>query len=203
VHTLPRAHILPHFTVSNNNPDACLPACLQDPLFAPNYHLPMPAFRELTSRRVQAFVDQRLFSVFDYVRDPLKFQVGAVPVCAALRCTVPVCAVLRRGGLCCAWCAGHTAASRQGAWQPCPALAAVFRLAEFGAQGPTSRQPCPSPSTSTHCSSVMSHTRPPCLLQAALECLSFCDYSLAIKSGVHFTLCGGTIAKLGTEKHHG
>ncbi|KAI7838260.1 hypothetical protein COHA_007949 [Chlorella ohadii] len=38
--------------------------------------------------------------------------------------------------------------------------------------------------------------------QAALECLSFCDYSLAIKSGVHFTLCGGTIAKLGTEKHH-
>ena len=46
----------------------------------------MPAFRELTSRRVQAFVDQRLFSVFDYVRDPLKFQVGAVPVCAALHC---------------------------------------------------------------------------------------------------------------------
>lgn len=37
---------------------------------------------------------------------------------------------------------------------------------------------------------------------AALECLSFCDYSLAIKAGVHFTLCGGTLMKLGTKKHH-
>ncbi|KAL4448859.1 hypothetical protein ABPG77_007576 [Micractinium sp. CCAP 211/92] len=84
---------------------------LKDPLYAPNYYLSMEGFRELTSRRVSKFVGQRFFSVFDYVRDPLKFQ-------------------------------------------------------------------------------------------AALECLSFADYSLAIKSGVHFTLCGGTIAKLGTEKHH-
>eukprot|EP00882_Tetradesmus_deserticola_P012097 GHRQ01012816.1.p1 GENE.GHRQ01012816.1~~GHRQ01012816.1.p1 ORF type:complete len:645 (+),score=319.12 GHRQ01012816.1:546-2480(+) len=37
---------------------------------------------------------------------------------------------------------------------------------------------------------------------AQLESLSFCDYSLAIKAGVHFTLCGGTICKLGTAKHH-
>lgn len=37
---------------------------------------------------------------------------------------------------------------------------------------------------------------------AALEVLSFSDYSLAIKAGVHFTLCGGTICKLGTKKHH-
>jgi hypothetical protein len=37
---------------------------------------------------------------------------------------------------------------------------------------------------------------------ASLECLSYCDYSLAIKAGVHFTLCGGTICKLGTAKHH-
>ena len=28
------------------------------------------------------------------------------------------------------------------------------------------------------------------------------DYSLAIKAGVHFTLCGGTIAKLGTKTQH-
>lgn len=42
----------------------------------------------------------------------------------------------------------------------------------------------------------------PLKFQAALESLSFCDYSLAIKSGVHFTLCGGTVAKLGTERHH-
>lgn len=34
---------------------------------------------------------------------------------------------------------------------------------------------------------------------AALECLSWCDYSLGIKAGVHFTLCGGTICKLGTQ----
>lgn len=37
---------------------------------------------------------------------------------------------------------------------------------------------------------------------AALECLSWCDYSLGIKAGVHFTLCGGTVSKLGTKKHH-
>jgi alkylation response protein AidB-like acyl-CoA dehydrogenase len=37
---------------------------------------------------------------------------------------------------------------------------------------------------------------------AQLESLSFCDYSMAIKAGVHFTLCGGTICKLGTAKHH-
>ncbi len=37
---------------------------------------------------------------------------------------------------------------------------------------------------------------------AALECLMYADYSLAIKAGVHFTLCGGTIAKLGTAYHH-
>lgn len=33
----------------------------------------------------------------------------------------------------------------------------------------------------------------------ALETLAFCDYSLSIKAGVHYTLCGGTICKLGTE----
>ena len=38
--------------------------------------------------------------------------------------------------------------------------------------------------------------------QACLATLGFADYSLCIKAGVHFTLCGGTIAKLGTEKHH-
>ncbi|KAL3161189.1 hypothetical protein ABBQ38_009556 [Trebouxia sp. C0009 RCD-2024] len=38
--------------------------------------------------------------------------------------------------------------------------------------------------------------------QAGLAALAFADYSLCIKAGVHFTLCGGTIAKLGTEKHH-
>jgi acyl-CoA oxidase len=50
--------------------------------------------------------------------------------------------------------------------------------------------------------SVSDYLNDPLKFQAGLECLSFCDYSLAIKSGVHFTLCGGTIAKLGTAKHH-
>lgn len=84
---------------------------MQDPLYRPNYYLSLAGFRELTSQRVQKFVNQRFFSVSDYTANPLKFQ-------------------------------------------------------------------------------------------AALESLSFCDYSLAIKSGVHFTLCGGTVAKLGTERHH-
>ena len=52
---------------------------LRDPLYAPNYHLSMAGFRELTSQRMAKFVGQRFFSVFDYTRDPLKFQ-------AALEC---------------------------------------------------------------------------------------------------------------------
>lgn len=51
-----------------------LPSPLQGPLFAPNYYLSMDGFRALTSQRVAAFVGQRFFSTFDYVRDPLKFQ---------------------------------------------------------------------------------------------------------------------------------
>jgi acyl-CoA oxidase len=46
------------------------------------------------------------------------------------------------------------------------------------------------------------YTDDPRRFMAGLECLSFADYSLAIKAGVHFTLCGGTICKLGTAKHH-
>ena len=56
--------------------------------------------------------------------------------------------------------------------------------------------PCPPPPHPTH------PRADPLRFQAALECLSFADYSLAIKTGVHCTLCGGTIAKLGTERHH-
>ena len=41
----------------------------------------------------------------------------------------------------------------------------------------------------------------PLKFQAGLEVLALCDYSLSIKAGVHFTLCGGAIAKLGTQKH--
>ncbi len=42
----------------------------------------------------------------------------------------------------------------------------------------------------------------PLRFMAGLETLASVDYSLCIKAGVHFTLCGGTIAKLGTAKHH-
>jgi len=50
--------------------------------------------------------------------------------------------------------------------------------------------------------SVADYVSNPLKFQAGLETLSFCDYSLAIKAGVHFTLCGGTIAKLGTRTQH-
>lgn len=35
---------------------------------------------------------------------------------------------------------------------------------------------------------------------AALEALAYLDYSLCIKMGVHATLCGGTICKLGMRE---
>ncbi|KXZ54879.1 hypothetical protein GPECTOR_4g951 [Gonium pectorale] len=50
--------------------------------------------------------------------------------------------------------------------------------------------------------SVRDYINDPRRFIAALECLMYADYSLAIKAGVHFTLCGGTIAKLGTAYHH-
>jgi hypothetical protein len=105
----------------------------------------MAGCRELTSQRMAKFVAAKFFSTFDYLRDPLKFQVGFLSFF-----------LLTRGDV-----------------LACPACVQL-------AQKP------------------LQHWH----LQAALETLNYCDYSLAIKSGVHFTLCGGTVAKLGTEKHH-
>eukprot|EP00798_Chlamydomonas_sp_ICE-L_P021823 gene21823-28849_t len=45
--------------------------------------------------------------------------------------------------------------------------------------------------------SVTDYMKNPRKFMAGLETLFFCDYSLAIKAGVHFTLCGGTICNLG------
>ena len=50
--------------------------------------------------------------------------------------------------------------------------------------------------------STMDYVKDPLKFSAAVECLAYVDYNLAIKAGVHYTLCGGTIAKLGTTKHH-
>lgn len=108
----------------------------------------MDGFRELTSRRVAKFVGARFFSVFDYVRDPLKFQVGRQ------RCEGRPPAQQRLPG----------AAGWQG-WR-----------AMFGRAAGKERRhaACPRPAHAP--------CRPsPASLQAALECLSFADYSLAIK----------------------
>ena len=43
-------------------------ACAQDELYKPDYHLSMYEFRDLTLRRLQLFVAQRFFSVFDYLK---------------------------------------------------------------------------------------------------------------------------------------
>ncbi|GAX74251.1 hypothetical protein CEUSTIGMA_g1700.t1 [Chlamydomonas eustigma] len=56
--------------------------------------------------------------------------------------------------------------------------------------------------TQQHFFSVRDYSRDPRKFMAAIESLMYCDYSLSIKAGVHFTLCGGTICKLGTKKHH-
>lgn len=50
--------------------------------------------------------------------------------------------------------------------------------------------------------SVRDYMQDPRRFMASLETLCLSDYSLGIKAGVHFTLCGGTICKLGTKKHH-
>jgi acyl-CoA oxidase len=50
--------------------------------------------------------------------------------------------------------------------------------------------------------SVRDYMNDPRKFMAALECLSYVDFSMGIKSGVHFTLCGGSICRLGTQKHH-
>lgn len=122
-------------------------ASVQDPLYAPNYYLSMDGFRELTSRRVAKFVGARFFSVFDYVRDPLKFQVGSRPPAAgaatAAGCRQPE-----------GWHGEQDAAART-------AANLMSRAAPLY---------------------IGSRIRPPRFPQAALECLSFADYSLAIKA---------------------
>ncbi|KAA8493504.1 Acyl-coenzyme A oxidase 3, peroxisomal [Porphyridium purpureum] len=50
-----------------------------------------------------------------------------------------------------------------------------------------------------HAADVTAH---PKRFMAGMQCLHFADYTLSIKAGVHFTLAGGTIAKLGTKYHH-
>lgn len=114
----------------------------------------MEGFRQLTSKRVAAFVGRRFFSTFDYVRDPLKFQASRVSGCLC------VCGVqgrergVARGCLEREHCSGYARGRA-------PARTRLRRPA------------CPPVSRGA---------------QAALECLSFCDYSFAIKCGVHMTL---------------
>jgi len=50
--------------------------------------------------------------------------------------------------------------------------------------------------------SVRDYVRDPRKFMAGMETLSFADFSMGIKTGVHFTLCGGSICRLGTKKHH-
>eukprot|EP01025_Chloroclados_australasicus_P006951 TRINITY_DN12201_c0_g1_i2.p1 TRINITY_DN12201_c0_g1~~TRINITY_DN12201_c0_g1_i2.p1 ORF type:complete len:635 (+),score=72.29 TRINITY_DN12201_c0_g1_i2:57-1907(+) len=50
--------------------------------------------------------------------------------------------------------------------------------------------------------SIRDYVTDPRRFMAGMECLALVDYSLCIKAGVHFSLCGGTIARLGTQKHH-
>jgi len=47
---------------------------------------------------------------------------------------------------------------------------------------------------------TMDVVRNPQRFMAGMQCLHFADYTLSIKAGVHFTLCGGSIAKLGTSQ---
>eukprot|EP00698_Gefionella_okellyi_P014564 TRINITY_DN4037_c0_g1_i3.p2 TRINITY_DN4037_c0_g1~~TRINITY_DN4037_c0_g1_i3.p2 ORF type:complete len:571 (+),score=127.89 TRINITY_DN4037_c0_g1_i3:352-2064(+) len=48
---------------------------------------------------------------------------------------------------------------------------------------------------------VRDHVRDPARLTTLFETVTLCDSSLAVKLGVHFTLFGGTIMHLGTERH--
>ena len=84
----------------------------QDPLFAPVYDQSLADFRELTLRRLVAYVRAKnansFFSVRDYVADPCRFMAGletlamadyslCIKVCVCERESVSVCAcVLKR-----------------------------------------------------------------------------------------------------------
>eukprot|EP00894_Picocystis_sp_ML_P002685 jgi/Pico_ML_1/53202/g396.t1 len=48
----------------------------KDPLFQPDYYLSIAAYRELTLQRLKVVADMKLFSVVDYVEDPMKFQIA-------------------------------------------------------------------------------------------------------------------------------
>ena len=50
--------------------------------------------------------------------------------------------------------------------------------------------------------SVRDYVENPRKFMAVMEMISLADFSMGIKTGVHFTLCGGSICRLGTKKHH-
>ncbi|KAJ8907785.1 hypothetical protein NDN08_007889 [Rhodosorus marinus] len=50
--------------------------------------------------------------------------------------------------------------------------------------------------------SCFDHINDPGRFFAGMEALTYVDYSITIKCGVHYTLAGGAIALLGTRKHH-
>lgn len=107
------------------------------------------------------------------------------------------------------WAAGRAPSSAHQSLLPIPCTVhAQLHPCQCHWTHPRTSNPTHSTHARTHAHKCIPTPTPslapvdPLKFQAALECLSFCDYSLAIKSGVHFTLCGGTIAKLGTEKHH-
>ena len=61
---------------------------LQDDIYRQNYYLSLMEFRELTMQRLKKFVDQRFFSVFDYLEGACASSsltpLGCMPACKAL-----------------------------------------------------------------------------------------------------------------------
>jgi hypothetical protein len=171
----------------------------QDDLYKPNHYLSLMEFRELTLQRLKKFVGQKFFSVTDYLngeaaRAPARVQPPPSHTPQPQAPGGAVALLLRRRS---AAPPGAAATGRRACAPPAPPAphrAPCPRPAPRLTAPPTARPPAPAPAPAP--------AAEPRRFMAALEVLSFCDYSLAIKAGVHFTLCGGTICKLGTAKHH-
>jgi hypothetical protein len=49
----------------------------QDDIYRQNFYLSLMEFRELTLQRLKKFVDQRFFSVFDYLEGPRQHSLSS------------------------------------------------------------------------------------------------------------------------------
>lgn len=159
----------------------------QDPLYRPNHYISMMELRELTLVRLKRFLDARFFSIRDYLRGALRAAYASGAAAAWGQGGPATRGVAEAAGRAAAEGGRAAAGGGRAERDNRPGAAAGGRAFLLCSRHATNH-PAHSQSQSHQPHQPHQQRTDPRKFQAALECLSFCDYSLAIKCGVHMTL---------------